>query len=383
MQARNKYMVAIGITALLCGGCSYIPGLESDKVDYKSARRLPPLEIPPGLARPSTDSSYSVQDGKGDTTFSAYSKERVVAGEAAATLLPQSRDARIERAGAQRWLVVKADPKAVWNVTRDFWSGSGFAIASENPSTGVMETDWIDSREKIPDDNPLRGFLARALARTSIGTVGAPTALAQRAKFRTRLEAGTEPGTTEIYISHQGMEETKVATSSDQAVWKSQPSNPEFEAEMLTKLMVQFGIKQEVAQAKVAAAAEQERAKLVKGATGAGRLSVNDEFDRAWRRVGLALDRVGFTVEDRDRSKGLYFVRYLDPDAGKAAQAKGFLARINPFSKDTKAVSSDQYRIQVKDAASTSEVSVLSKDGAEDNSETANRILGLLYEQLK
>ena len=31
---------------------------------------------------------------------------------------------------------------------------------------------------------------------------------------------------------------------------------------------------------------------------------LDDGFDRAWRRVGLALDRSGFTVEDRDRGPG-------------------------------------------------------------------------------
>ena len=113
-------------------------------------------------------------------------------------------------------------------------------------------------------------------------------------------------------------------------------------------------------------------------------MALNDQFDRAWRRVGLALDRVGFTVEDRDRSKGLYFVRYVDPDAdNKTAQSKGWLAKLNPFSSSTKQPSKEQYRIQVKDADPVSQVNVLSKDGNQEKSDTANRILTLLYEQLK
>ena len=52
---------------------------------------------------------------------------------------------------------------------------------------------------------------------------------------------------------------------------------------------------------------------MTKGEEGNGVLTLDEPFDRAWRRVGLALDRVGFTVEDRDRAKGLYYVRYVDP----------------------------------------------------------------------
>ena len=133
-----------------------------------------------------------------------------------------------------------------------------------------------------------------------------------------------------------------------------------------------------------AAAQVPTRATLRKGGDGAGVLSVNDQFDRAWRRVGLALDRVGFTIEDRDRSKGLYFVRYVDPDAdNRTAQSKGFFAKFNPFSGRKAATSSELFRIEVKDADSVSQVSVLNQDGKQEKSDTANRILGLLYEQLK
>ena len=97
---------------------------------------------------------------------------------------------------------------------------------------------------------------------------------------------------------------------------------------------------------------------------------MNEQFDRAWRRVGLALDRVGFTVEDRDRSKGIYFVRYIDPQVdNKSADSKGWLSK--------------QYRVVVKDLGEHAEVNVLNKDGAREQSATANRILSLLHEQLR
>ena len=395
---RLKILAASSIAVTLTA-CGVTKLLESDKVEYKSAGKMQPLEIPPDLTRPSSNDNFVVPDinPRGEATFSDYSKDRAGApAPSRSTVLPSPENTRIERSGNQRWLVVKNEPGAVWNVVRDFWQEAGFIIDTENPDAGVMETDWAERRAKIPDDNFIRNILNKGLRNTRIVTAGAPVGAAERTKFRTRLERGAEPGTTEVYISHRGMEEVVNANSNSDAptVWKIQPPNPDIEAEMLGKLMARFGVKQDSAKAEVAAgtasavAPTPARATLLKSQDGTGLLSVNDQFDRAWRRVGLALDRVGFTVEDRDRSKGLYFVRYADPDAGdKAAESKGFFSKLNPFSKSEKkpaaAGTGDQFRIQVKDADSVSQVNVLSKDGAQEKSATATRILALLYEQLK
>jgi outer membrane protein assembly factor BamC len=240
-----------------------------------------------------------------------------------------------------------------------------------------METDWAENRAKI-EEGGIRGLLGKVLDSIS--------STAERDKFRTRLERGSAAGTTEIYISHRGMEEVYINETKSETRWQPRPPDPDLEAEMLRRMMARFGVQQERAKTEVAkvTAQTQARATLLKSKDGGGMLSVNDEFDRAWRRIGLALDRVGFTVEDRDRSKGIYFVRYVDPDAdNKSAQGKGFLAKLNPFAKSDTKPSNEQFRIQVKDADSTSQVSVLNKDGAVEKSDTASRILSLLYEQLK
>lgn len=379
MPLRLNGVVSALAAAALLAACSAIPKLESDKIEYKSASKLPQLEVPPDLTRPTADDRYAVPDinPKGQATYSAYSKERAVAPDSSrATVLPSQPDARIERAGTQRWLVVKGEPDAVWNVVKEFWQENGLLINTENADAGVMETDWAESRAKIDEGFGLKGLIGKALDSIS--------STAERDKFRTRLERGTEPGMTEIYISHRGMEEVYTSSSKEQTIWQPRPPDPDLEAEMLRRLMARFGVKQERAKVEVAATQAPVRATLLKGQDGAGTLSVNDQFDRAWRRVGLALDRVGFTVEDRDRSKGLYFVRYVDPDAdNKTAQSKGFFSKLNPFSKSDKKPGSEQFRIRVKDADSVSQVSVLNKDGSAEKSDTANRILSLLYEQLK
>lgn len=157
---------------------------------------------------------------------------------------------------------------------------------------------------------------------------------------------------------------------------------------MLRRLMVRLGVEESRAQTMLAAAPKEERAKLTRSADGAGALTLLESFDRAWRRIGLALDRVGFTVEDRDRSQGLYFVRYIDPEADnrKKDGDQGWLAKLNPmslFKGKPEVDPKQQYRIHVVGEGEDSKVRILTREGGVDNSETARKILGLLHEQLK
>jgi outer membrane protein assembly factor BamC len=147
--------------------------------------------------------------------------------------------------------------------------------------------------------------------------------------------------------------------------------------------MVRLGTSEERAKLAAAADPQPERAQIVKRSDGTEALQVNEPFDRAWRRVGLALDRVGFTVEDRDRQNGLYFVRYADPESEMALKdaQRGFLARL--FSSGDPKVKAEQYRVQVRQDEERSQVNVLNKDGGAESSRTAQRILTLLHEQLK
>jgi outer membrane protein assembly factor BamC len=285
------------------------------------------------------------------------------------------KNARIERAGAQRWLVVQAPPERVWPVVKEFWQESGFLVKIENPEVGVMETEWAENRAKIPDDI-VRSVLSKA--------IDGMYSTSERDKFRTRLERGTQPGTTEIYISHRGVVEVYTNQQQDSTVWQPRPSDPELEAEFLRRLMVRFGVDEVRAKSQIAEQVKPDRARVVKMQDGTGTLELAEPFDRAWRRVGLALDRVGFTVEDRDRAHGYYFVRYVNPekDALDTNKEQGFLSRLI-FGKSKTIGPTEQYRVLVKDLKEISEVQVLNKDGAADPSDAARKILGLLHDQLK
>jgi outer membrane protein assembly factor BamC len=239
-----------------------------------------------------------------------------------------------------------------------------------------METDWAENRAKIPQD----------FIRNTIGKVfDSVYSTGERDKFRTRLER-TLDGGTEIYISHRGASEVVAGQMKDRTLWTSRPSDPELEAEFLGRLMARLSNDEKPTTAKAAvesAKPAQERAKLVKDTAG-NSLMVDEGFDRAWRRLGLALDRVGFTVEDRDRTRGLYFVRYVDQvaDAEVKKSEPGFFARLFSSKDDKKGA--QRYRVLVKSSGdSKTQVSVLDEQGEVAKSANAERILTLLNDQLK
>ncbi|MDQ1315110.1 MAG: outer membrane protein assembly factor BamC [Pseudomonadota bacterium] len=357
--------------ALTASGCGI---MESKKIDYKSAGKLPTLEVPPDLTAPAGDNRYAIPDtqGSGTASLSTFSQERRAGPAASSALLPAQDKARIERAGTQRWLVVQATPQQVWPVIKDFWQETGFIINMESPETGVIETDWTENRAKIPQD-----AIRRTLGRVLDGLYSTP----ERDKFRTRIEAGKDGG-TEIYISHRGMMEIYTTEAQDKTVWQPRPADPELEAEMLRRLMVRFGVEKEQAASLLARQQTPEQARIVKEA-GIQALEMDESFDRAWRRVGLALDRVGFAVEDRDRAKGVYFVRYIDPEADNDSKRdEGIFARL-AFWRGKKTQASPQLQIVVSETGEKSRVTVGGADGKPAEAGTQTRIISLLHKELK
>lgn len=355
---------------------------ETKSIDYKSAGKLPPLDIPPDLIQPAIDERYSIPESNSSsssTTFSAYSSERGGQPKAGTpSFIPSSiQNVHIERAGTQRWLVVPQSPEMVWPVVKEFWQELGFLIKMEVPEAGIMETDWAENRAKIPQD------IVRTFLSTFLDSI---YSTAERDKFRTRLERN-EAGSTEIYISHRGMNEVLEGGSLNRTIWQPRPADPDLEAEMLSRLMMRFGVAEEQAKLELTTgrSTTQERA-YIDRETGST-LIINEAFDRSWRRVGLALDRIGFTVEDRNRVEGVYFVRYVNPDndSKKKGDGEGILSGIMFWRSDDKAdAKAAKYRIHVDNTGTnTSKVTLLNDDGTATNSATTSRILKLLHEQLK
>jgi outer membrane protein assembly factor BamC len=339
-----------------------------------------PLEVPPDLTQLQRDGRYAPTAGS--VSASSYQTGGSTLSPSAAAAIGVAPNAlgemRVVREGNQRWLVVPLAAEALWPQLREFWTERGFNLVIDNAQAGVMETDWAENRAKIPQD-----IVRRTIGRVFDGLYDT----GERDRFRTRVERSANG--SEVYISHRGMSEEYVGERRDGATaWMPRPSDPGLEAEFLTRLMVKLGTKETAAQQTLAqatapaaaAAAAPARARAISGQPA---LQVDEGFDRAWRRVGLALDRGGFTVEDRDRAGGLYFVRYVDPAKAQTNADPGFLAKIFSWGKSDAAAAPVRYRIAVKGEGDRTNVAVQNSQGAPEASDVGQRIVALLVNDLK
>jgi outer membrane protein assembly factor BamC len=360
----------IGLAVAL-SACSVI---EESKIDYKSAKKASTLEVPPDLTQLTRDTRYTAAPDRSVSAvaLAAGQQNQVPVVERAAPL--KVGDVEIMRDGNKRWLVVNRPADQLWEPTREFWIDHGFNLSQEKPDLGIIETDWAENRAKLPQD----------IIRSTIGKLfDSLYSTSERDRFRTRLERRPD-GKTEIFITHRGMEEVYSNSNKDSTVWQPRDADPELETEFLRRLMIKLGTSEEQSRALVAA----DKATAVQAAPSAKIATINGQpaveleepFDRAWRRVGVALDRTGFTVEDRDRSKGLYYVRYVAPNPDTEEKKKGWFSGLFSSKPENKP---SQYQIAVRSSGEQTQVTVLDAKGQPETTQAAQRIVRVIADDLK
>ncbi|MDD5611682.1 MAG: outer membrane protein assembly factor BamC [Gallionella sp.] len=369
----NMKVLHVGIaSAVLVSvvGCSAV-GLGTQRIDYRAgAEQVPSIEVPPDLTVPETDDRYKVAGGEGVAvaTYSDYNHNAAGAGSHRATasaVLPTVKGVSLQRSGAQRWLLVQDSPENVWPVVKTFLRETGLNIKREDAAAGIIVTEWAENRASIP-----QGVVREMIGKVFDGMYSSN----QLDQYRVRMERSKDGAGTEVYITHRGKEEMMDADGSS-SKWQTRESDPELEAEMLQRLMVRFGGTpsqtaiavagatapggEPVAGGAAAIAAEDTSgpstgtASLLEIFDGSRIIVINDPFDKSWRRVGLAIDRAGLSVEDKDREKGIY---YLSAEK----KEKGWLESLEFWNDDE---SSLRFRVNVKDAGHACEVSVTDQNG--------------------
>jgi outer membrane protein assembly factor BamC len=374
-------IVIAGAVLVSLASCSTL-GADGKRIDYGSAAsQVPTLEVPPDLTSPGSDERYKMPGDVGAVaTFSDYSKGGAAQSRGPGGVLPEIPGVHMERNAAQRWLRISDKPENVWPVVRAFWQANGLSIKSEDPAAGVMETDWAENRAKMRQasfqgvDEP--SFDIKAY---SVG---------ERDQYRTRLERSKDGASTEVYITHRGMEEVY---SNDKKVstWQARGNDPEKEAIMLQRLMVRFGVSEAKAADAVAAVGTVTAASAVPAASPstasvpepAGTASlreisgntiivVNDAFDRVWRKVGLAIESAGLAVEDKDREKGIYYLRPVKLESSWSERLKVWKG-----NEDTR-----HYRVNIKDGGTSCEVSITDQNGA--SNKTSKQMLEVMFQDI-
>jgi outer membrane protein assembly factor BamC len=390
-------MAALFAVAGIVAGC----GTSSPTaINYKSDQRSKQssLAVPPNLLDEAVDQRSLPPQG-GQASLSDLQQVQKVA-PSAPTVVPPVSGMHIQRDGAERWLVIdNKSPDQVWPQIRRFWQEQGFLLVVDSRDKGVMETDWNETHPQI-SDGLIRDTLAKATGNSYV--------TAERNKYRTRLEAASNGGTY-VFISQKGMREALTGVNNDTSQWQARPNDPALENEYLKRLMSSLAIADSRQAAGVAGAgdtAASANAQPAKGgdskaaATAAqnvanagnspirnetvpqaesAQLTLPEAYDRAWLRVGIALDRANFTVDDRDRARGVYFVRYADPN-DKSAREQGFWSQVFHGRKE---IAVKQYQVNVRAITEgETRVAIVDEKGQVDSSPQARQIMALLADQI-
>jgi outer membrane protein assembly factor BamC len=353
--------------------------LSGESIDYKSQgeKKIPSLAIPPDLSTSNPEKRYAVADGT--ATLSQYNSatSKAKKEDPKNTVTPAQAGIRIERDGQRRWIVVNKPASEIYPKVKSFWEDTGFLLVTDSPATGIMETDWAENRAKIPQDL-IRRFLGSAL--DSIYSTG------ERDKFRTRLEKNTNTE-TEVYVTHRGAEEKLIGSNPsqpDSSMWTARAADPELEAEMLARMMVYLGTNYDSAKSELAknTSPGTVRTSRVTEVADAAQLTINQGFDKSWREVGLALDRSNFTVEDRDRSQGIYFVRFVNTKDVDPKASGSWFSNMFKSSKEEELRKAKRYRVVVKGDSAKTIVTALEDNGTIVKGDVDQQILKIIDAQV-
>lgn len=391
MTKQTLRLAALLPAALLMTGCTFLGiNFDDEKVQYETSNSRANLEVPPDLTPVKNEGRFDVPSRTGVVSANAEAARQAaaLAGQqdpTSAMVVPETVVVKVMREGGDRWLRVNATPEQLWPVVQDFWPSVGLIVKRQDAKTGYMETEWAENKAKLPQD----------IIRRTIGKVlDFAYSTGEQDQYRTRIERNDD-GTTDIFVTHRSMVEVVTGAQNDSTVWQPGPTDPTMEAEMLQRLALRI---ESEFNPKLNAKAEEARAEevhealqpqpapskihVMKNEQGAVEsLTLAEPFDRAWRTVGLVIDRMGFELVDRDRAAGYYLVRYLDPEYEQQEKDKqGFFT--NLFGSD-KAIEPPQYRIHLSDNRLATGITVQSEDGGADQTGVAPKILNLLAEQLR
>ncbi|MDD5394755.1 MAG: outer membrane protein assembly factor BamC [Thiothrix sp.] len=358
--------ILIASSVLVLSACQSLDFDVGDRIDYKNNKSINALEVPPDLSAPDYDPTYSAMPG-GSVSASALAR-----GEArhnSRAVLPVNAGIQLMSNGNVRWLQVNAPADAVWPKLQEFWRVMGVDIKRDEPRVGIMETDWAENKAEIPLD-----FIRKALGKAFEGMYDAGS----RDRFKIRLERPSA-GATNVYLSHERAEEHVSGTGTK---WEYKPSKPELEGEMLNRLMIfmQGGDASRNAAPIPEASLTSVPVAMTQLEGGYPALMVGGGANDVWVRTGVMLGRIGLSIEDQQRGKGVYVATYQgDTDRG---EKQGFFTRMFKSDRDVMKIGS-HYQVMIADAGNRSVITIGDVDGTPLKAGAAQSILERLKSEFE
>ena len=366
---RSSKLISVLLILVLISGCSWFGGTKKSNQTHRDSRSL---EVPPELTQPKTSDSMEIPVVTPDQAGAGFGPrpEDQQASVVNSKLLPAPAGARVVEVGDLRWAELDGRPEAVWQESQGFLRSLGFEISYEDARLGIMETNWLSNR----------AYRNIGFWKTYFGGL---TVAGLRDRYRFRLERTEDPNITRLYVTHQGLIEDVIEDDSGEninRVWRWRPADPELEAEVLQRFLVFRGLDEKQAEEITKPKPRVERA-VLQDVSGGQLVVVNDNFARTWRHVGVAIDRLGLVVNDRNRSEGLYYLTLSNDFIEQHKQDSGLLK--SWFGGEGEKTTSKKYVLKLEDRGETTTVSLHDENGQLDNSAMAKVLNEQLYQQLR
>lgn len=349
---------------LMLVGCGRLmPALDEvlpdDRSEYKKSKSLPDLEVPPDLTTDAIQDRMAIPSAGESASYSTF-QERASERKREQDL-ERSESGAIKLLENEHILAVEGVTVQIWPQLRRFFDNIGYELDLDDEELGVIETAWNENQEELIRD-----------------------------KFKIFAEPGQEPGTTLLYVSHRGEE---LVPQGDKLVWQSRARDATLERRVVERIQEELGGAsasdedssqlaagdRPASQSRSRASDEvsdggAQRAELVSAGEGKVYLAVAEPFADAWDSTGAALERAGFEVEQKDRTRGVYLIRMAQ---GQQEKKKGVFSKLKFWGGD-----SAQVQLSLTGVGEKTELVVLNKDGQWETGEVAGKLLTRLNREL-
>lgn len=353
------------------------------KLDYQSQnKKIVRLDVPPDLSNPSQGDRYQLPAASlANGAVRASDLNKKPAGTQVINnnqqVLTQVSNIHMHRDGTMRWLSIgNKQAGEIWPLLKAFWQEQGFTIEREEPAIGLMQTSWAENRAKLPND-AIRGLFEK------VG-LGGIYSSGERDMFTIRLERNAQGG-TDVFFSQKGMKEVYTSKDNDSTAWQPRPNEPELEAAFLARFMQYLGADEQQVKTEITAQKQQDQSVLAKQV--GNQIILAGTQDRNWRRISLALDRIGLNVLGENTGKHAFLVEIAPAEGATASSKKtGMFSRLFGRHKDSDTLPKQQPRFVVLAEPLSPEgtkITLMNQDGSPYNSKDAQVWLQQLTQQLR
>jgi len=307
------------------------------KINYYSDKSVTSLEVPPDLTQPSYENSFRLSELVTDVesnTINLTNKE-IEKKEEKVFVTPA--DIKVKKSGNRRWLIVNKKPQVVWDLSRQFLKENGFVIKKSNKKTGIMETDFLENKPKIPSKSlgVIRSFLEE------IDNVSYTLPIVD--SYKVRIEPLDSGNKSEVHLSIFSMAEVISGTGKDETTfWQASEKNYALETEMLYSLMLYLGGDSANARERIVNAQEEGKitVSLDDGLNGYAKLQFRLNMIDAWDNISWALSDLNVILEDKDIKEKTFYIRVArTSDKGIMSKIFGEDAIFNTYQLQLKEIS--------------------------------------------